>query len=73
MGSNGQYIADEGTYKEDAYLALTSRFVSRDDFEQFYLSLNDSAMKDDFLRAATFYLFFVRGVIGMFPLNVRIR
>jgi len=60
VGSNGQYIADEGTYKEDAYLALTSRFVSRDDFEQFYLSLNDSAMKDDFLRAATFYLFFVK-------------
>ncbi len=60
VDSNGQYIADEKTYKEDAYLALISRFVSRDDFERFYLSLKDSATKDDFLRAATFYLFFVK-------------
>jgi len=60
VSSNGQYISDEATYKEDAYLALTSRFGSRDDFERFYSSLDDSATKDDFLRAVTFYLFFVK-------------
>ena len=60
MVSNGRYIADEDTYKEDAYLALTSRFGSRDDFERFYSSLSDSATKDEFLRATTFYLFFVK-------------
>lgn len=60
VGSSGRYVADENTYKEDAYLALTSRFGSRDDFEQFYMSLGDSITKDEFLRAAAFYLFFVK-------------
>lgn len=58
--SNGRYIADEDTYKQDAYLALTSRFDSRDDYERFYSSLSDSATKDEFLRATVFYLFFVK-------------
>ncbi len=55
-----RYLADEEIYKEDAYLALTSRFGSREGFEKFYSSLNSSAVKDEFLRAATFYLFFVK-------------
>ncbi len=55
-----RYVGDEGTYKEDAYLALASRFNSRESFEHFYASLNDSVTKNDFLRAATFYLFFVK-------------
>lgn len=55
-----RYIGDEGTYKEDAYLALASRFDSRESFEHFYASLNDSVTKNDFLRTATFYLFFVK-------------
>lgn len=59
MAFKGRYIADEETYKEDAYQALESNFCSRDAFEQFYLSLN-AASKDEFLRVATFYLFFVK-------------
>ena len=55
-----RYVDDEETYKQDAYLALTSCFSSRESFEQFYSSLDDSTTKDEFLRAATFYLFFVK-------------
>ena len=55
-----RYFADEETFKEDAYLALASHFSGRDDFEAFYLSLSDPAVKDDFLRAGTFYLFLVK-------------
>lgn len=55
-----RYFAYEDGYKEDAWLALASRFGRRDDFEQFYSRLIDPAAKDEFLRVATFYLFFVK-------------
>lgn len=55
-----RYIADETTWKKDAYLALSSHFSSYEDFERFYSSLGDSETKNEFLRAAAFYLFFVK-------------
>jgi len=60
MVSNGSYVADEDKFKDDAYLALASRFTTREDFEIFYSSLNNSATKDEFLRVASFYLFMVK-------------
>ncbi len=60
MVSDGRYVDDEDRFKEDAYLALTSRFTTREAFENFYSSLNNSATKDEFLRAASFYLFMVK-------------
>jgi hypothetical protein len=60
MVSDGRYVADDEKFKEDAYLALASRFTSRNDFENFYSTLNDLATKDEFLRTASFYLFMVK-------------
>ena len=58
--SKGHYVSDEETYKEDAYNALKSNFSDREGFELFYSSLSGSGVKDEFLRVATFYLFFVK-------------
>lgn len=60
MAFKGRYIADEETYKEDAYQALESNFCSRDAFEQFYVSIANTASRNEFLRVSTFYLFFVK-------------
>lgn len=41
-----RYVADEETYKDDAYLALVSHFDSRDEFERFYSSLGAPALSE---------------------------
>jgi hypothetical protein len=60
MVADGRYVADETKFKQDAYSALSSRFTNRDEFENFYSSLTNMATKDNFLRAASFYLFMVK-------------
>lgn len=55
-----KFISDEQTYKADAYIALSSRFASKTEFEIFYSSLSDDVTKDRFLRVATLYLFLVK-------------
>jgi hypothetical protein len=47
-------------FKEYAYTALTSRFRDRKEFEQFYNSLADSSVNDEFLRVASLYLFLAK-------------
>ncbi|HJT21510.1 MAG TPA: hypothetical protein VJ746_13625 [Nitrospira sp.] len=56
----GHYYADEETFKNDAYEALKFQFSDREGFEIFYSSLSGPEVKDEFLRVATFYLFFVK-------------
>jgi hypothetical protein len=58
--SDGRYIADEAKFKQYTYTALTGRFPDRAAFENFYASLNDPLIKDEFLRVASFYLFLVK-------------
>lgn len=60
MVSDGRYIADEPPFKRYAYTALMSRFPDQAAFERFYESLADSAIKDEFLRITSFYLFLVK-------------
>jgi hypothetical protein len=57
---NGRYIADEPAFVRYAYTALVSRFPDRAAFDRFYESLADSAVKDEFLRITSFYLFLVK-------------
>ena len=58
--SDGRYIADEAKFKQYAYTALTGRFPDHAAFENFYVSLDDSLIKDEFLRVTSFYLFLVK-------------
>ncbi len=60
MVSDGRYISDEPSFKRYAYTALRSRFPEQAAFERFYESLADSAIKDEFLRITSFYLFLVK-------------
>lgn len=58
--SDGRYIADEAKFKQYAYTALTGRFPDHAAFENFYASLDDPLIKDEFLRVTSFYLFLVK-------------
>jgi hypothetical protein len=58
--SDGRYIADEAKFKQYAYTALTGSFPDHAAFENFYVSLDDSLIKDEFLRVTSFYLFLVK-------------
>jgi hypothetical protein len=60
MVSDGRYIKSEGHFKCYACEALSSQFADRLDFNQFYLSLHPDAVKDEFLRVASLYLFLVK-------------
>lgn len=54
-----RYCDDDG-YKQYAYRALSSQFENRQKFDSFYSSLGDCETKDEFLRVASSYLFFVK-------------
>jgi hypothetical protein len=58
--SDNRYVANADKFKNFSYLALSSRFANREEFESFYSSLGDPAIKGEFLRAASFYLFLVK-------------
>jgi hypothetical protein len=60
MVFDGRYIANEPTFKRHAYAALKSRFPDEAAFEDFYASLDTPQLKDQFLHAATFYLFLAK-------------
>jgi hypothetical protein len=45
---------------DDAFRAFESQFYNRSEFDKFYTSLVDCRLKDDFLRVASSYLFFVK-------------
>jgi hypothetical protein len=60
MVSDGRYIKSEGYFKCCAYEALSFHFADRARFDQFYLSLHPDAVKDEFLRVASLYLFLVK-------------
>jgi hypothetical protein len=55
-----KYLRDELTYKGDGFLAFRDRFGSRADFDAYYSQIGSDDAKDEFLRAATSYLFFVK-------------
>ena len=60
MVSDGRYVADEVTFKRYAYTALESRFPNQAAFDNFYASLGDPVIRDEFLRVTSFYLFLVK-------------
>ncbi|MBU1937012.1 hypothetical protein KKG05_06395 [bacterium] len=60
MPFDGRYIKNEQPFKDDAFLALKSRFPDRESFEEFYESLSSPEKKDEFLRITSFYLFLVK-------------
>lgn len=51
---------DDDDYMHDTYQALSSQFANRLKFESFYALLKDRGAKDEFLRAGSAYLFFVK-------------
>jgi len=57
---DGRYIANETTYKEDAFMALESCFPNRTSFDGFYEALVTPERKDEFLRVTNLYLFLVK-------------
>lgn len=59
---------DIDVYKDDAYQALSSQFVTYQDYEYFYTSLKNCETKDEFLRIGSSYLFFVKN--GDWHVNV---
>jgi len=58
--ANGQYVANEQTFKQYAYEALQARFPNQAGFDSFYGGLRDAVVKDEFLRVTSFYLFLVK-------------
>src|SRR5712692_7596070 len=48
------------TFLKYAYLALGEHFSSHDDFINYFNSIKTDAMKNLFLRTASFYLFLVK-------------
>ena len=60
MVSDGRDVAGEVTFKQYAYTALMSHFADRAAFDDFYASLENPTIKDEFLRVAAFYLFLVK-------------
>lgn len=60
MAPNGQYVANEQTFKRYAYTALKSCFPNQAGFESFYAGLRDAVVQDEFLRVTSFYLFLVK-------------
>jgi hypothetical protein len=61
LTSDRRYLLNEDKFKEYAYTALGAEFSKREEFEYFYSSLPSDAVKDEFLRVSSFYLFLVRG------------
>ncbi len=55
-----RYFQNEKEFKQDAYMALESRFPDRTLFDEFYDSLETPERKNEFLRVASFYLFLVK-------------
>ncbi|MGR5239155.1 hypothetical protein [Vibrio alfacsensis] len=51
---------DNQTFIDDAFEALSSQFLDKQEFLDFYSALPDDKTKDDFLRVGTDYLFFVK-------------
>jgi hypothetical protein len=60
MVSDGRYIRSEGHFKRYAREALSSHFADKAHFDQFYQSLHPDAVKDEFLRVTSLYLFLVK-------------
>lgn len=60
MAPNGEYVANEQTFKRYAYTALKSLFPNQAEFENFYAGLRDAVVQDEFLRVTSFYLFLVK-------------
>lgn len=59
---------DVPEYIDDTFRSLKSRFKDRDEFVEFYNSLEDDSVKNDFLRIGSSYLFFVKN--GFWHVNV---
>lgn len=60
MPFDGRYVGNEKEFKEDAFMALESRFADRTSFEGFFDSLETPEKKDEFLRVTSSYLFLVK-------------
>jgi len=69
MVSDGRYVRSEERFKCYACEALSSQFADRVLFDQFYSSLYPDALKDEFLRVASHYLFLVKR--GDWYVNIR--
>lgn len=60
MAAEGEVVAKETAFKEYAFRALKARFPDRPAFDEFYASLKDPSIQEEFLRVAAFYLFLVK-------------
>lgn len=58
--SNLKYLDNESVFKDDAYLAFKANFQTQREFVDFYDKLKNDEAKNNFLRAGTTYLFFVK-------------
>lgn len=55
-----RYLHDRDKFLEYAYLALRDHFNSREEFEEYFESIESDEKKSLFLRTASFYLFMVK-------------
>lgn len=55
-----RYLNDKTKFLEYSYSALEDQFSSKEEFNDFFESINSDEMKDLFLKTASFYLFLAK-------------